>query len=267
MTGNELRQQVCAIMNSWIGATKGSAKHTEILRIYNGHTPLACGYAMQTYDAYCAATVSAAWIKAGVAAYTGTECSVPRFVTIAQNKGIWMENDGYVPKLGDAVCYDWGDGANYATTDNRGEPDHIGIVTQVNGAMSFVVTEGNMSGGRTGTQTLAVNGRYIRGFIVPDYDAIAKALGGSGSANTAQEEASAPETSKVEFETAKTYRNGSTSEPVYADTARTVKIGSLNPWEECDCLGTVGGMYIVRYRVDGTTGHKVGLVVYSGGVV
>ena len=43
MTGNELRQQVCNIINGWIGATKGSAKHLEILSTYNGHAPLARG--------------------------------------------------------------------------------------------------------------------------------------------------------------------------------------------------------------------------------
>ena len=70
MTGNELRQQVCNIINGWIGATKGSAKHLEILSTYNGHAPLARGYKMQVNDAYCATTVSAAYIKAGIAGYT-----------------------------------------------------------------------------------------------------------------------------------------------------------------------------------------------------
>lgn len=62
------------------------------------------------------------------------------------------------------------------------------------------------------------------------------------------------------------WKNGSTSEPVYADTAKKKKIGSLNPWETCDCLGTVGGMYIVKYLVDGTNTYKVGVVEYHGGV-
>lgn len=180
MTGNELRRAVADTMNSWVGATKGSAQHREILNIYNGYKPLARGYAMQTMDAYCAATVSSAWIKNGMAPYTGTECGVGKFVNIAKTKGIWIERDDYVPLLGDAVVYDWQDGADYATTDNKGAPDHIGIVTQT-GATSFVVTEGNMTGGKTGKRTLKVNGRYIRGFIAPDYDAIAKAIGGAAT--------------------------------------------------------------------------------------
>ena len=74
--------------------------------------------------------------------------------------------------------YDWQDRANYATTDNTGAPDHIGIVTQVGGG-TFVVTEGNMNGGKVGKRTVKVNGRYIRGFITPDFDMIARKLGGT----------------------------------------------------------------------------------------
>jgi GH25 family lysozyme M1 (1,4-beta-N-acetylmuramidase) len=71
---------------------------------------------------------------------------------------------------------------------------------------------------------------------------------------------------KEEFESVKTWKNGSTSEPVYADTAKKTKIGSLNAYESCDCLGKVDGMYIVRYKVDGTEHYKVGVVSYAGGV-
>ena len=44
MTENQLRQNVANIINAWVGATKGSARHLEILEIYNGHEPLARGY-------------------------------------------------------------------------------------------------------------------------------------------------------------------------------------------------------------------------------
>ena len=87
-----------------VGATKGSAKHLEILEIYNSHKPLARGYKMQVKDAYCAATVSAAYIKAGIAEYTGTECGVEKFVQIAKGKGIWVENDAHVCHVGGAAC-------------------------------------------------------------------------------------------------------------------------------------------------------------------
>ena len=185
MTENQLRQKVADIINAWVGATKGSAKHLEILEIYNSHKPLARGYKMQVKDAYCAATVSAAYIKAGIAEYTGTECGVETFVQIAKGKGIWVENDAHTPKIGDACVYDWDDTGK---GDCTGAGDHIGIVTQA-GASSFVATEGNMSGGKVGKRTMAINGKYICGFICPDFAAIAKELGGT-SGGTA--EASGP---------------------------------------------------------------------------
>ena len=173
MTENQLRQKVCNIINGWIGATKGSAKHAEILNIYNNHKPLAGGYKVKTTDAYCATTVSAAYIAAGIADYTGTECGVERYTQVAKDRGIWVENDAYTPKIGDAIVYDWDDSG---VGDDTGYSDHIGIVTQVSGA-ALVVTEGNMSGGKVGTRAMQVNGKYIRGYICPDYAAIARALG------------------------------------------------------------------------------------------
>lgn len=172
MNEQQLRQKVADTINAWVGSTRGSAGHKEILSIYNGHTPLARGYKVQPGDAYCATTVSAAYIKAGIADYTGTECGVGQFVEIAKAKGIWIERDDYVPKIGDAVCYDWQDDGK---GDNTGWPDHIGIITAVSSS-AFVATEGNMSGGKVGKRPLDVDGMYIRGFIAPPYAAIAKAL-------------------------------------------------------------------------------------------
>ena len=71
---------------------------------------------------------------------------------------------------------------------------------------------------------------------------------------------------REEFEVAKTYRNGSTPEVVYAETSLKTKVGSLDPWETCDCLAIVGGKYLVKYKVNGTNTYKCGFVKYSGGV-
>ena len=175
MTGNELRNKVAGIMVSWEGAARGDSRHAEILGIYNGYKPLARGYAVQKNDAYCATTASAAYIKAGIAKYTGTECGVGQWVEIARQKGIWVENDAYTPKVGDAICYDWDDSGS---GDNLGYPDHVGIVISVSGT-SFVVLEGNINGGKVGRRNMQVNGRYIRGFICPDFDAIAAEVSGA----------------------------------------------------------------------------------------
>ena len=172
MTENELRQKVANIINAWVGATKGSAKHLEILEIYNTHRPLARGYTVKVTDAYCATTASAAYIKAGIAEYTGTECGVEKYTLVAKGLGIWVEDDAHAPKIGDACVYDWDDNG---VGDCTGAGDHIGIVTATGGG-KFTVTEGNMSGGKVGKRTMAVNGKYIRGFICPDFAAIAKKI-------------------------------------------------------------------------------------------
>lgn len=74
------------------------------------------------------------------------------------------------------------------------------------------------------------------------------------------------ETKKEDFEVAKTYKNGSTKEPVYSDSLLKNQIGSLDKYETCECLGIVQGHYIVKYKINGTNNYKVGFVKYSGGV-
>lgn len=64
----------------------------------------------------------------------------------------------------------------------------------------------------------------------------------------------------------KTYQNGSTSENVYADTACTKKIGSLNPREACDCFGIFNDRAMVRYQVGNTGNYKIGFCKWLGGV-
>ena len=62
------------------------------------------------------------------------------------------------------------------------------------------------------------------------------------------------------------YKNGSTSENVYADTDCTKKIGSLNPREKCDCFGIFNDRAMVRYQVNGSTNYKIGFCKWLGGV-
>lgn len=71
---------------------------------------------------------------------------------------------------------------------------------------------------------------------------------------------------REEFEMAKIYRNGSTRETVYADTALTKVIGSLDKWEQCECLAVVNNRYLVKYKVNGTENYKAGFVKYNGGL-
>lgn len=84
--------------------------------------------------------------------------------------GIWVENDAYKPSAGDMILYDWQDSGS---GDNTGSADHIGIVVSVSGS-TIKVIEGNMSNA-VGYRNIAVNGKYIRGFVTPKYSSKATA--------------------------------------------------------------------------------------------
>lgn len=74
-----------------------------------------------------------------------------------------------------------------------------------------------------------------------------------------------------EFEMAKTYRNGSTSEICYKDSDFKTRTGSLDRYEVAECLGIVTNSkgenaYIVKYKITGTNNQALGFVRYNGGV-
>lgn len=169
MTVSELRNKVVKIAEAWVGGVRGGAAHKQVLEVYNSYRPLPRGYAVQLNDAYCATFASACWIKAGVASVAVIECSVPKMVDLAKTKGIWMENDAYIPSPGDAIVYDWDDDGK---GDNIGYPDHVGIVVKVSNKVISVI-EGNMTGGKIGRRNIPVDGKYIRGFILPKYSVLA----------------------------------------------------------------------------------------------
>lgn len=61
------------------------------------------------------------------------------------------------------------------------------------------------------------------------------------------------------------YKNGSTSEIIFADTNLTKRIGSLNRWEECYCYGIFNNRPLVRYQVGNTGNYKTGFARWKGG--
>lgn len=168
MTEEQARQKVIAIMQGWVGLKRSDKSHAPIIDTYNANKPLPRGYKVTYTDDYCATTVSAAAIKAEYTDIMPLECSCSKLIEQAKRMGIWQENDAYVPAPADLIMYDWQDGANFPTTDNKGTPDHVGIVEKVYGT-TITIMEGNMSGGVVGRRTVTVNGRYIRGYICPKY--------------------------------------------------------------------------------------------------
>lgn len=167
MTEQQLRQSVVNIMQGWLGWSEANGKYKAIIDLYNTQKPLPVGYKVKYTDEWCAATVTAAGMQAGLSDIIFGECSCSRMVALYQQAGRWMENDAYKPQIGDIVMYRWDDGANYAATDNTSAPNHVGIVAAVNGSIMTII-EGN-KGEKVATRSLFVNGRYIRGYCLPDY--------------------------------------------------------------------------------------------------
>lgn len=238
----KLASEVVKQARAWVGRKESDGSHKEIIDVYNSHKPLARGYAVKYTDAWCSTFVSAVAIKLGYTDIIPTECGCEKHIQLFKDIGEWVEDENRVPNPGDIIFYDWEDNG---VGDNKGNADHIGIVERVSGS-TITVIEGNLNNA-VGRRNIAVNGKYIRGYAVPKYDV---------------EEIKKEE----EFNMAKTYKNGSTVENVFADTNLTNKIGTLNKWEECECLDIVNGRYLVKYKVDGTSNYKCGFVAYNGGV-
>lgn len=173
MTEQELRQKVVGIAVSYIGCKEADGSHKKIIDLYNSHKPLARGYAVKYTDAWCSTFASAVAIAAGLTDIIPTECGCEEHIKLFQKLGSWQENDAYVPSPGDYIFYDWDDtGAG----DDTGHADHVGIVEKVSGSTISVI-EGNYSNS-VKRRSLAVNGRYIRGFGVPKYSSKATSAGG-----------------------------------------------------------------------------------------
>lgn len=159
------RSDIVKQMQAWVGLNEASGSFKNIIDLYNTIKPLPVGYKLKYTDAWCAGTVSAAAQACGATDIIPTECSCPRMITKAKEMGIWIENDAHKPTAGDIMMYDWDDSGS---GDNKNSPDHVGVVEKVSGS-TITVIEGNYSNA-VKRRTLQVNGRYIRGYIVPKYD-------------------------------------------------------------------------------------------------
>ena len=166
ITEAEARQRVISIAVSWYGKKEADGSHRSIIDLYNGHTPLARGYKVRYTDAWCATYGSAVAIAAGYTDIIPTECGCGQMIAAFRAMNRWVENDAYIPSPGDYIFYDWDDtGAG----DCTGWPEHVGIVVSVFGDVIKVI-EGNKDDA-VGYREIKVNGRYIRGYGVPDYGA------------------------------------------------------------------------------------------------
>lgn len=164
MTEKEIRQKFVDTAAEYLDAKEGGEKYAEIIKTYNAIRPLPRGYALKTSDSWCAAFVSAMAAKCGLLDIIPAECSCLRQLEEWKAKGRWVENDAHIPDVGDYIYYNWQDSGN---GDNRGVPDHVGIVVKVSGS-SLRVIEGNVSDS-VKYRYISVNSKNIRGYGLPDF--------------------------------------------------------------------------------------------------
>ena len=146
----------------WLGTKEGSREHRELLSVYNSIRPLPRNYEMQETDPWCAAFVSAAAVLAGAGERYPLECSCSRIVEGAKAMGIWMEEDGYTPRAGDWVLYNW---QAKPDGDDTGAPDHVGVVIGVEHG-EILAVEGNFDNA-VKLRSFPVNWEKLRGFVCP----------------------------------------------------------------------------------------------------
>lgn len=164
------REKYIKQMQSWVGKNKNDGSYKVIIDTYNKGVSKAVKKwgtrnIKMDYDwAWCACTVSAAAMAAGLDDIVPIEISCYYMIEVAEKFGLWIENDAYIPTPGDLIIYDWEDDGK---GDNTGVPNHIGMIEKCDGK-TITVIEGNKNRA-VGRRTLNVNGKYIRGFVVPKF--------------------------------------------------------------------------------------------------
>ena len=171
MTAKEkqLRQLVVDTAEAWVGTKQSDTNHHKIIDTYNSIIPLPSGVKMTYSLAWCAATISCVSQQLGLIDYIIPECSCNRMIKLYKAKNQWIENDAYVPDMGDILFYAWKD---RGVGDCELEADHVGIVKEVKNNIIYVI-EGNYSK-QVKIRQIKVNGKYIRGFATPDYKTASK---------------------------------------------------------------------------------------------
>lgn len=165
MNEYDLRELVIQTARNYMGCKESDGSHRKIIDLYNSHSPLARGHKMDyETDPWCAAFVSAISIECGLTDVMPTECSCGKMIDLYKALDGWIESDHYIPAPGDVIMYDWDDSGE---GDNKGAPEHTGIVVNIAGDR-ITVLEGNYNDA-VNDRELKVNGKYIRGYCIPQY--------------------------------------------------------------------------------------------------
>lgn len=161
MQANKIIEQA----KKWIGKKEIDGSFKEIIDTYNSYSPLPRGYRVKYSDSWCAVFVSAVAIKCNATSIIFPECSCEQMITLFKKKGWFEENETIIPSIGDIIFYDWQDNG---LGDNKGRSDHVGIVEKCENGVITVI-EGNKNNA-VERRTIKVNGKYIRGYGLPEYE-------------------------------------------------------------------------------------------------
>lgn len=164
-----MREIIVNTAEMWVGTKQGDANHKKIVARYNNINPLPNDYALKLSDPWCARFVSFISSILNLTDYILPECSCNRMIKLYKAKKEWVEDDDYVPEMGDILFYAWKDNG---VGDCELEADHVGIVKEVKNNIIYVI-EGNYSK-QVKVRQIKVNGKYIRGFATPDYKTASK---------------------------------------------------------------------------------------------
>ena len=165
----KLRELVVSVSEIKLGTKQRSDSHKEIIAGYNTIQPLPQNHVMKLSEPWCATYVSYISNALGLTEYILPECSCNRMIKLYKAKNQWVEDDDYIPDMGDILFYAWKDNG---VGDCKIDPNHVGIVKEVKNNIIYVI-EGNYSK-QVKIRQIKINGKYIRGFATPDYKTASK---------------------------------------------------------------------------------------------
>lgn len=183
MTEKAIRQYFVNTAIKYLNVTTGSSTHKSLVDYYNKNVaPIVTGkhkgITLSVNSYWCAMFVSVIGKMCGLDRIIYFDCGCISMLDKYKPIGGWVENDAYIPNIGDLVLYDWDDNG-YGDCNIGNDADHIGIVVKVNEKEGwFKAIEGNMGAEPTkvGYRTMKINGRFIRGFIIPDFKSMTKKI-------------------------------------------------------------------------------------------
>ena len=144
---------------SYLGTTEGSAKHKEIIDLYN-KARYSDAYQMTMQDPWCCAFVVAVFEKCGMADIIPGYAACDQMISIFTKWGRYYSRSVRSVRPGDIIFYNWNGDLS---------ADHVGIVVQ-NRFGELSVIEGNKSD-TVAYRSIGSMDSCVLGYGVPNYDA------------------------------------------------------------------------------------------------